>query len=81
MVRFEEHLQEIRKTQEELDRARPGTPHWKDLQRRLRKLRWERAEALKNMKKAERMRRNEKTSVETKNQKSLRGSGNVSSLF
>lgn len=54
MVKMEEHLQEIRRTQKELDNARQGSPHWKDLQRRLRKLRRERAEALKYMAQANR---------------------------
>ncbi len=57
MVKMEEHLQEIRRTQKELDNARQGSPHWKDLQRRLRKLRRERAEALKYMAQANRLRK------------------------
>lgn len=53
MVRLDEHLAEIRKAQEELDRCKDKKgPHYRDASRRLLKLRKERAEALRHMKAA-----------------------------
>lgn len=55
MVRLEDNLAEIRKAQEELKRCRTKGPHYRDTQRRLRKLRQERAEALRHLRKAGRI--------------------------
>lgn len=53
MVRMDDHLLEIKKAQKEVDRSKPGTPHYKDAVRHLRKLRSERAEALRYLNEAE----------------------------
>ena len=52
MVRLDENLEKIRKAQDELNRCRTKGPHYRDTQRRLRKLRQERAEAIQNLRKA-----------------------------
>ena len=52
MVRIEENLAEIRKAQDELNRCRTKGPHYRDIARRLRKLKHERAEALRYLKRA-----------------------------
>ena len=55
MVKLEEHLEEIRAAQKELDRCKKNTPHYRDASRRLLKLRKERAEALRHLKEAGRI--------------------------
>jgi len=52
MVKLRENLEEIRRIQAELRRCKEKGPHYRDLARRLRKLRNERAEALNYLKKA-----------------------------
>lgn len=55
MVRLEENAAEIRRMQKELDKTRTNSPHYRDTAKRLRKLRNERAEALRNLKSAGRI--------------------------
>ena len=50
MIRLGENLEEIRRIRAELNQCRTKGPHYRDLSRRLRKLRNERAEALRNLK-------------------------------
>ena len=51
MVRLDDNLEEIRRIQAELNRCKTKGPHYRDLSKRLRKLRYERAEALRHMRK------------------------------
>ena len=55
MIQLHDNLAAIRKTQAELNECKEKGPHWRDLQRRLRKLRYERAEALRHLKEAGRI--------------------------
>lgn len=52
-VRLGEHLKEIQAVSREIKKAKKGTPHYKDLCRRYRKLNRERAEALRWIKESE----------------------------
>ena len=51
MIKLEDNLEEIRRIRAELSRCKTKGPHYRDLARRLRKLRYERAEALKYLQK------------------------------
>lgn len=55
MVRLDENLAEIQRAQKELQQARTKGPHYRDTARRLRKLKQERAEAIRNLKQAGRI--------------------------
>ena len=52
MTDLVENLKQIRHTQAELSRCKTKGPHYRDLSKRLRKLKNERAEALKYLKEA-----------------------------
>lgn len=51
MIKLEDNLEEIRRVRLELSRCKTKGPHYRDLARRLRKLCYERAEALKYLQK------------------------------
>ena len=51
MIKLEDNLEEIRRIRAELSRCKTKGPHYMDLSKRLRKLRYERAEALKYLQK------------------------------
>lgn len=51
MIRLDDNLEEIRRIRVELSRCKTKGPHYRDLSKRLRKLRYERAEALRHMRK------------------------------
>lgn len=52
MIRLEDNRVEILQVQQELNRCKTKGPHYRDLSKRLRKLKNERAEALKYLKEA-----------------------------
>ena len=52
MIRLEDNQAEISQVQEELNQCKTKGPHFRDLSKRLRKLKSERAEAIKNLKEA-----------------------------
>ena len=52
MIRLEDNRVEILQVQEEMSRCKTKGPHYRDLSKRLRKLKSERAEALKYLKEA-----------------------------
>lgn len=52
MIRLDDNLEEIRRIRAELSRCKVKGPHYRDLSKRLRKLKSERAEAIKNLKEA-----------------------------
>ena len=49
MIRLEDNRVEILQVQQELNRCKTKGPHYRDLSKRLRKLKNERAEALKRI--------------------------------
>ena len=55
MTRLEDNRVEILQVQQELNRCKTKGPHYRDLAKRLRKLKYERAEAIKYLKEAGRI--------------------------
>jgi len=55
MIRLDDNLEEIRRIRAELSRCKTKGPHYRDLAKRLRKLNYERAEAIKYLKEAGRI--------------------------
>lgn len=55
MIRLDDNLEDIRRIRAELSRCKAKGPHYRDLSKRLRKLKSERAEALRNLKQAGRI--------------------------
>ena len=55
MIKLDENSKEIQRIQSELLRCKEKGPHYRDLSKRLRKLRQERAQAIKYLKAAGRL--------------------------
>ena len=55
MIKLEENLEEIQRVKKELSRCTTKGPHYRDMARRLRKLKRERSEAMQNLRAAGKM--------------------------